>query len=74
MGINRDEKLVLEDYEKADKVWIYVRWGDLYTKWFGDNYYDLDRARVLYEKALEIADDRSKLDAELRIKDLEEGQ
>ncbi|WP_231710836.1 YecA family protein [Gracilibacillus suaedae] len=68
------EQLVLEDYEIFDKVWIYIRWGDLYTKWFGNNYFDHEQARALYEKALELADDRSKRDVKLRIKDLEEGQ
>ncbi|MRI65866.1 hypothetical protein GH885_05840 [Gracilibacillus thailandensis] len=68
------EQLVLEDYEIFDKVWIYIRWGDLYTKWFGNNYFDHERARTLYEKALELADDNSKRDVEMRIKDLEEGQ
>ncbi|WP_238343550.1 YecA family protein [Gracilibacillus saliphilus] len=68
------EQLVLEDYEIFDKVWIYIRWGDLYTKWFGNNYFDHERARALYEKALELADDNSKRDVEMRIKDLEEGQ
>ena len=67
------EQLTKEKYKPEDKIWIYIRWGDCYTKWMKTGIVDPSKARMLYEKALEIAtNERDRETINERIQDLAE--
>ena len=66
------EQLTKEKYNPEDKIWVYIRWGDCYTKWMKTGIAYSSKARMLYEKALEIANnegDRETINE--RIQDLD---
>ncbi|MFC4618909.1 SEC-C metal-binding domain-containing protein [Camelliibacillus cellulosilyticus] len=57
--------------ENPDDIWPLVRWGDMYTTWMNKENADHHRARELYEKALQVAEDESDRETiEMRIEDL----
>ena len=67
------EQLTKEKYNPEDKIWVYIRWGDCYTKWMKTGIVDSSKARMLYEKVLDFA--KNDIDHETvdqRIQDLAE--